>query len=171
MIKKICLGLVACILVSGSCFALSSNQQAIFSVSVSSIFELSIDQGVVDFGKMKPGETKWNVPSAGVTVTSKTNNGRAWYLKVSDVSPFTFGELLIPNSNFVWSGWTDGSGKWNGTGNNIMSVTPVLAYSSGVGEENNLPAGVANHFKFKLSVPDKQAPGIYMTTVKFTMTE
>ncbi len=170
--KRIISAAVIFLLIGGiSSAALSTNQQATFTVSVASVFELSIDQGFIDFGRMNPGDMKWNMPPAGITVQSKSNSGKPWYLKVSNDSPFSSGSNTIPNSNFSWSGWTDGSGKWYGDGTNQVSVTPTLVYSSGAGEENNLPNGTVNHMKFKLKVPNNQVPGNYTTIVKFTMTE
>ena len=171
MIKKVIIAVAVIIIAEGAGFALSASQQTTFTVTVSSIFELSIDQGMIDFGRMKPGETKWNVPPSAVNVVSKTNSGKPWYLKVSDSAPFNSAENTIPNNNFYWNGWTDGAGKWYGTANDQVSTAPNIVYGSGIGEENNLPNGTANHFKFKLAVPPSQAPGFYMTTVKFTMTE
>lgn len=171
MRRILCLIVGLTMIIGGTGFALTSSQTSLFTVTVSSVFELSIDQGVVDFGRMKPGETKWNIPSSGISVTARTNSGKPWYLKISSATPFSYGPNMIPYSKFVWTGWTDGAGKWYGTGNNSMTPTPSLVYSSGLGEENNLPNGTGNHFKFKLSVPENQAPGVYTTTVKFTMTE
>ena len=156
---------------SGAALASTQSQTATFTVTISSVFELSIDQGTIDFGRMKPGDTKWNIPASGVTVTSRTNNGKPWYLKVSSSSPFFSGNNFIPNENFTWSGWTDGSGRWYGTGNDAVLSSPKIAYASGNGEENNLPNGTVNHMKFKLAVPGSQAPGFYTTDVTFTMTE
>ena len=171
MIKKmIAAGLVAAFMQSAG-FALSASQQATFTVTVSSVFELSIDQGVIDFGRMRPGETKWNIPASAVNVVARTNSGKPWYLKISNTSPFNSGTDVIPNSNFYWSGWTSGAGKWYGSAQDQMSTAPKIVYAGTAGEENNLPDGTANHFKFKLAVPANQAPGFYMTTVKFTMTE
>lgn len=169
--ERLAIVLIFC-LVSNPLFAAqSATQQATFSVDVATVFELSIDQGFVDFGRMSPGETKWNMPPAGIMVQAKTNCGKPWFLKISNDAPFTSGQNYIPNSNFQWYGWTQGNGKWHGTGENVMSVTPALVYSSGVGEENNLPGGTINFLKFKLKIPNNQAPGNYTTVVKFTMTE
>ena len=162
--KKILAALMIVFLAGGPALALASTQQTIFTVTVASIFELTIDQGVIDFEKMKPGEVKENMPSSGITLTSRTNSGKPWFVKVSNISPFSSGSSVIPNSNFSWSGWSDGSGRWFGSGNNGMTMTPVLAYSSGGGEENNMPAGTNNHFRFRLVVPENQEPGKYMTT-------
>lgn len=172
MMKKIVLVAMATFLLSqGASQALTSSQLTTFNVTVSTLFQLSIDQGYIDFGKMKPGEIKGNIPPEGVTVQAQTNNSKPWYLKICNSSPFTYGDEIIPNNNFMWSGWTDGSGKWYGTGNNKMTTTPTLIYESAVSEYNNLPAGTSGHLKFRLKVPDDQAPGNYTTTVKFTMTE
>lgn len=159
------------LLMSNYSLALSATQQTTFTVTINSVFELSIDQGLIDFGKMNPGETKHNMPSSGILVLSKTNNGNPWFLKIDSSSPFASGNNLIQAANFKWSGWTDGAGTWFGMGSNIIRSTPTIAYASAAGEENNLPNGTTNHFKFNLAVPSSQAPGIYTTTVKFTMTE
>ena len=161
----------ALMIMAGSSHALTSSQLTTFNVTVSTLFQLSIDQGYIDFGKMKPGETKGNMPPEGVTVQAQTNNGKPWYLKVCNGSPFSYGDEMIPNNNFMWSGWTDGAGKWYGTGNNKMTTTPTIIYESAASEYNNLPNGTNCRMKFRLKVPDDQAPGNYATTVKFTMTE
>ncbi len=171
MRKVVMTAVLAAVLAAPALSANSAEQRVQLSVDVASVFELSIDQGYVDFGRMKPGETKEDMPSAGITLTAKSNNQRPWYIKISNDREFSNGQAIIPNQNFVWSGWTDGAGKWYGTGRNMMMLTPTLAYSSGDSEQNNLPNGTTNHFKFRLTVPEKQQPGNYTTQVKFTMTE
>ncbi len=170
--RKVVFALAVLILSGSICAAAqSTDQQATFTVSVASVFELSIDQGFIDFGRMNPGETKWNMPPAGIMIQAKTNCGNPWYLKISNDSPFSSSSNVISNSHFSWYGWTNGAGKWYGTGENTMSLTPALVYSSGAGEENNMPGGTVNYMKFRLKVPENQAPGNYTTVVKFTMTE
>lgn len=140
-------------------------------VTVTNLFQLSIDRGTVDFETLLPGQEKENVPAEGVIVTAKTNMGNPWHLKISDSSPLTSGPNMIPNSNFYWYGWTDGTGRWYGTGEDNLSPVPQLVYSSGAGESNNLPDGTFNHLKFRLKVPQKQRPGKYISTIKLTLTE
>jgi hypothetical protein len=140
-------------------------------VTILPYFRLSVDRGTIDFDKMSPGQTKDNIPVEGVIVTSKSNTGNPWYLKISNDNPLSNGPYMIPNSNFIWYGWTDGSGRWYGNGTDQMSLTPMLAYSSGVIEGNNLPNGTNNHLKFKLTIPKGQSGGKYITTVRLTMTE
>jgi hypothetical protein len=140
-------------------------------VVVGNYFRLSVDRGSIDFGSMKPGEAKDNVPGEGIIVTAKTNTGNPWYLKISNDSPLSSGPYVIPNSNFIWYGWTDGAGTWYGTGTNPLTFAPELMYASGVSEKNNMPDGTNNHLKFKLTIPRGQPGGKYMSTVKLTLTE
>ena len=147
------------------------NGQCPISVVVGDYFRLSVDRGSIDFEKMKPGETKDNVPVEGIIVTSKTNVGNPWYLKISNDSPLSSGPYVIPNSSFIWYGWTDGAGTWYGTGANQMTFVPGLMYSSGANEGNNLPNGTNSHLKFKLTVPKGQPGGKYLSNVKLTLTE
>jgi hypothetical protein len=149
----------------------SATRTAQISVTVGNYFRLSVDRGSIDFEKMRPGETKDNVPVEGVIVAGKTNTGNPWYLKISNDSPLSSGPYVIPNSNFVWYGWTDGKGTWYGTGNNQMTFVPELMYASGANEGNNMPDGTNNHVKFKLNVPKGQPGGKYMSNVKLTLTE
>jgi len=149
----------------------SATRTAQISVTVGNYFRLSIDRGTVDFEKMRPGETKDNVPAEGVIVTAKTNTGNPWYLKISNDNPLSSGPYVIPNTNFIRYGWTDGSGTWYGTGNNQMTFVPELMYASGANEGNNLPNGTNNHLKFKLSIPKGQPGGKYLSNVKLTLTE
>ena len=149
----------------------SSTRTAPISVTVGSYFRLSVDRGSVDFEKMKPGETKDNVPVEGVIVTGKTNTENPWYLKISNDSPLSSGPYTIPNTNFIWYGWTDGAGTWYGTGTNQLTFVPDLVYASSANEGNNMPNGTNNHLKFKLSIPKGQPGGKYLSNVKLTLTE
>ena len=149
----------------------SSTRTAQISVTVGSYFRLSVDRGSVDFEKMKPGETKDNVPVEGVIVAGKTNTGNPWYLKISNDSPLSSGPYVIPNTNFIWYGWTDGAGTWYGTGTNQLTFVPDLVYSSSANESNNMPNGTNNHLKFKLTIPKGLPGGKYLSNVKLTLTE
>jgi len=148
-----------------------TERTADISVTVGDYFRLSIDRGTIDFENMSPGTTKDNVPVEGVIVTAKTNTGRPWFLKISNDSPLSSGPYMIPNSNFIWYGWTDGSGTWYGNGTDTMNFVPSLVYSSSPTEMNNLPDGTGNHLKFKLTIPRGQPGGKYLSNVKLTLTE
>ena len=152
-------------------YALSATQEAEIRLEVSSIFNLSIDQGFIDFEKMKPGDVKWNLPYSALTTTCQTNRDNPWYLKISNEGALSSGMNTISNSNFYWYGWTEGSGIWYGLKENILNTTPTIVYSASAGEYSNYPAGTKNAFKFKLKVPADAKPGVYKTAIKFTMTE
>ncbi len=169
--KTIIRALSVCALMILSFHSYASGDTMSVNVTVNSKFELDIDNGFVDFGRMDPGEKKWNYPNPGITITAKTNDNKPWFLKVNDDTEFASGPYTIPNANFSWSGWSDGAGVWYGDANNTMNVTPSLVYASGIGESNNLPNGTVSHMKFSLDVPGNQAPGTYTTIVYFTMTE
>lgn len=141
------------------------------SVTVGSFFRLSVDRGSADFETMKPGQVKDNVPREGIIVTSKTNTGNPWYLKIANDNPLSSGPYVIPDSNLIWYGWTDGKGTWYGNGNNAITLVPDLMYASGATEVNNLPDGTNNHLKFKLTIPSGQPGGKYLSNVVLTMTE
>lgn len=140
-------------------------------VTVGSIFKLAIDRGNIDFEKMRPGETKDNTPVEGVIITSTSSSGNPWYLKISNDNPLSSGPNIISNNNLIWYGWSDGTGRWYGNGEDRMSLVPMLMYSGSLSEGNNLPDGTKNHLKFKLTIPRGQASGRYMSTVRLTLTE
>ncbi|MFC1767733.1 hypothetical protein ACFLZ2_04185 [Candidatus Margulisiibacteriota bacterium] len=141
------------------------------SIEVTAVFELKIDRSTIDFEEMLPGHEKANIPVEGIIATVKTSTGNPWYLKISNDTPLTSGPNIIPNKYFKWYGWSDGTGRWNGTGENSLSLMPELAYSSGAGEGTNTPDGTNNHFKFKLKIPPRQKSGKYISRVRLTLTE
>ena len=143
-------------------------------VNVKSVFELAADRNIIDFKTMLPGETKRDMPdNEGVKVTVRSNNGKPWFLKISDLYELSNGSDVIPNNNFVWYGYLSrgAAGTWYGKGDNFFALTPDLAYSSHASEYNNYPNGTDLYFKFGLKIPAKQNSGIYRSVVAFTLTE
>lgn len=169
--KKVLIAIGVILLLQGEAWCLTATQEADVRVEVESIFTISIDQGFINFERMKPGEVKWNIPYTALTTTCKSNRGNPWYIKVSTNGDLLSGDALIPNQNFYWYGWTLGRGTWYGTKENQLTITPVLAYAASADEYFNYPNGTQNAFKFKLKIPENARPGIYSTSVKFTMTE
>jgi hypothetical protein len=170
MIRRLILGFV----VMGLSMAATQPAVVQVMVNVKSVFELTVDRNLVDFKSMLPGEVKKDMPdNEGLKVTVKSNNGRPWFLKVSDLSELSNGSDVIPNSQFNWYGYPSKSaaGTWVGNGENAFSLTPVLAYSSAVSEYNNYPSGTDTFFKFGLKVPAKQNSGVYRSVIAFTLTE
>ncbi len=156
--------------------AFSATQPASLQVmvSVKSIFELTVDRNLIDFKTMLPGESKRDMPdNEGVKVSVKSNNGRPWYLKIGDLYELSNGTDSISNTNFTWNGSPSrtATGTWYGKGDNALSLTPEMAYSSHSSEYNNYPAGTDLFFRFGLKVPAKQNSGIYRSIVAFTLTE
>ncbi len=154
----------------------ATQQQSYVQVmlSVKSTFELSVDRNIVDFKSMNPGEVKMDMPdNEGIKVNVKSNNGRPWYLKISDQFELSNGEDVIPNNDFLWSGYASkaATGVWHGKGDDSFSLTPALAYAAGVNEYNNIPNGTDTYFKFGVKVPVKQNSGIYRSIIAFTLTE
>lgn len=145
--------------------------EAKVKVEVKSVFKLSLDRNDINFRDLAPGESRDNIPETGIKVTSFSNTGRQWYLKLNSVSDLRDGERIIDSKNFQWYGWSEGKGKWTGTGSDIVKQTPALAYVADSTEFNNLPDGIDNYFKFRISVPQNQPAGFYETVVQFTMTE
>jgi hypothetical protein len=167
--------LLVAIIVMG--LSVAATQPAVIQVmvNVKSIFELSIDRNIIDFKTMLPGEVKRDMPdNEGLKVNVKSNNGRPWFLKISDLSELSNGSDSIPNSQFSWSGYPADSAhasNWAGNGKNFFSLTPILAYSSHPSEYNNYPTGTDMFFKFALKVPAKQNSGVYRSVIAFTLTE
>ena len=145
--------------------------EAKVKVEVKSIFKMSLDRADINFRDMLPGQTRENIPETGIKVTSYSNTGRQWFIKLNTVSDLRDGERTIDSKYFQWYGWTEGKGKWTGTGGDVFKQTPALAYISDSSEYVNLPNGVDNYFKFRLTVPQNQVAGFYETIVQFTMTE
>ena len=81
-------------------------------VTVEEVFSLSVDRDDIDFFTMKPGESRYDIPSTGIRVTTKSNTGKPWFLKVRATEPLSAGKASIPPENFRWYGWSEGSGTW-----------------------------------------------------------
>ena len=170
MIRRLLLGVV----VLGMSMAATQPAVVQVMVNVKSVFELAVDRNIIDFKSMLPGDVKKDMPdNEGLKITVKSNNGRPWFLKISDLGELTNGSDVIPNSQFNWYGYPSKTarGHWVGNGENTFSLTPVLAYSSDVMEYNNYPTGTDMFFKFGLKVPAKQNSGVYRSVVAFTLTE
>ncbi len=176
MIARLLIGVI----VLGLSMAAQTSQVVQVMVNVKSIFELSVDRSIVDFKSMTAGEEKKDQPDGeGVKVNVKSNNGRPWFLKISDLSELSSATDVIPNSQFSWYGYPSktAKGTWFGNGENVFSLTPALAYSSAPSEYNNYDVdpkkqnGTDTFFKFGVKVPAKQNSGVYRSVIAFTLTE
>jgi len=138
-------------------------------VNIKGLFQLSMSREIIDFPDASPGKTADSDYS--VTVVSRSSGGERWYVQVSNDKPLTSGNNMISNKNLTWGGTTSGSGKWYGNDYKPFETYPNVAYRSSEDEGNNTPQGTRNDFKFRLFVPENQAPGEYTCSVMFTMTE
>lgn len=144
------------------------------SVSLSwASFGISTDNRSVDFGQMKLEEEKElrYLGDYHNEITCTSSNQRTWYLKVNLLMPLTSGADTISLDNFKWQlVWNDGRGTMaNPYRFKEFSLSPELIYICGPGDSQ----GNAIHLRFKyyLKIPQAQAQGIYITVVRFTLTE
>jgi spore coat protein U-like protein len=170
--------------------AASQTNDATVKVTVSVIFSLSLPDSV-DIGSMNPGDWKEATTAAGYAnaVICTSNTGNPWYLKISAAGPLADGPNIISLDNFSWlstyagnknspyQSLNEGLHHNPAAGYVTFTQSPELVYTSGLGaslnDNNNLPLGTEIQFKYALSVPSDPAPlpGIYTTTIDYTMTE
>lgn len=171
-IKYLSLGFVFVLFLTSSLFAANqASAIAVAKVHVESIFSIELNRTDIDFESISPGGTKYDIPSTGIKVTTKTNTGRPWCLSINALSNLQADDKYIDNQNFQWYGWTEGKGSWKGQKENAMELTPVTVYASSLEEGVNYPEGTHNYFKFKLTIPNNQKPGDYRSIIRFTITE
>jgi len=173
--------LATCILFSGlmvltaifiPAFALQRPQSSNITISVivQGSFNIMVSTDSFDFARLMPGQTGESSRKEGILVAGTSTSGNPWYLKVTASNPLTSGSDIIPNDNFTWYGTSEGQGNWFGGKEKNFSDQNNTAYVSSA-DEVDLGKMVANKFKFKLHVPEDTKPGVYTTTVMFTMTE
>ena len=182
--------MVAGQLYSQSSIAATQSGDISATVTVPSMFNLSLNTYSVDFGSVKYGDWK-EVPSTGYAnrAVCKSNTGNAWYVKIRADGPLSSSVDTIPLSNFKWMSTYAGnaaspyqdlsSGLKHKPADGYIEFTTSdeLVYSSGassvLNDNSNIPDGTEIQFKYSLQVPDNPAPlsGSYSTVVRYTMTE
>jgi hypothetical protein len=136
------------------------------SVGVNPVFTITASPSTLNFGNVDPGTT---TEAKDLYVSCVTNNNKAWSVSMNIASELTSGVSTVPNENFNWWGWSNGSGTWNaGTGR--MGTTPFVFYQAGARDYITSP-NVELHLTFNVSIPQNQAAGTYSTTLILTMTE
>jgi len=172
MRKYFIFGSLLCFLLILCSFAQAA--QATGSITVTVLvrgsFNLLVDTDSVDFARLMPGQKGEITRTGGVVVAGTSTNSNPWYLKVAAVNPLSSGNDFIPNENFTWYGTSEDSGSWLGAKEKNFSETNNTAYISSF-EESETAKRIINKFKFGLRVPQDTKPGVYTTTVMFTMTE
>lgn len=150
------------LLIGTSLFFLSQNLHATFSIET--------DLTSIDFGNMKPSQTKGDVPSQGVTVRCTTDQGNPWYLRMHLETPLTNVDnpsSFISDENFRWYGIST-----TGSGTLVMDEQDFsierIAYTAPTGEGGS---GVDVKLQFKLTVPSNIQSGPYFTRIILTLIE
>ena len=139
-----------------------------------SLFEVEVDAYSIDFGFMNILESK-ELNEKGFyhnQVTCKSDNARAWYLKVQSLGPLKSGDDYIPYENFNWKAIEalNGDGViYNKDAYNSFSDISALVYSSGVNDSKGNEVNL--RFKYSLFIPKNQIAGNYRTIIRYTMTE
>ena len=176
-------GLIVAVLLGlgGSARASSGTQEVTAQVVVPSTFTLSFNPSSVSFDHMRPGTFSGSKPvnvqfgfEQGLVLTALSNNGHTWQIQMNATTPLSSGAQVIPMSDFQAFGWIV-AGEASGTllrGTAApVSLSPESIYTSSAAESVNTPNGTKVHMQFQLGVPERQVPGTYTTTLRFTMTE
>jgi hypothetical protein len=138
------------------------------------LFEVEVDAYSIDFGFMNISESK-ELQDKGLyhnEVSCKSDNARAWYLKIQSMGPLKSGDDYIPYENFSWKAVEalNGDGViYNKDAYNSFYDIPALVYSSGVNDSKG--SEVSLRFKYNLFIPKNQIAGNYRTIIRYTMTE
>ncbi len=136
------------------------------TVEVRSIFKISIQSTMLNFGTVDPGisSSKKIVP-----ISCTTNNNNAWSVSVNVQSPLAYEQYEIPLSNFKWEIST-----LNGTGQVVpsgeMSLSPNNFYTAAL-DENITETPIELALSLYVDVPRGQVAGTYRTIVIITMHE
>ena len=141
-----------------------SNMSA--TVGVNPVFGMTAFPLSLDFPLTDPGTT---TEERQLTLWCSSNNGQPWSIQLSNLSELTSGSYTMPNDNFNWWGWSEGTGTWN-VGTSNMSTTPFTFYDCS-SDEYLTEADVVIHLSFNVDIPVNQMAGSYMSTLIITMIE
>ena len=136
------------------------------NVSVNPVFSFNVFPTSLDFTSADPGTT---TGIKELTLWCSSNNNSAWSLQLSNLAELTSATFTIPNDNFNWWGWSEGSGAWH-EGTTNLSTTPFTFYDCGLNEYITVNS-VVIHLSFNVDIPGNQAAGSYSSTLVLTMTE
>jgi len=136
------------------------------TVTVSSIFNMSLDSTMIDFGTVEPGSASQR---KSLTISCLTNNNKPWVISMNSQGPLSYDRYEIPNSNFKWeAALRRGSGTVTSSGE--MDTTPRNIYLAGMVDYiTEEPVDVT--LSMYVNVPHGQVAGQYRTIVTLTMYE
>ncbi len=189
-IRGLLVMLTTLVLAGNGLYAATLTSTANVSVTVNSVFNLTVDTVSLDFGSVKPGEFK-EIPSSGAfanSVICRSNTGNEWKLDMKTDGPMTFGAYRIPASNIKWlSTYAGNNNPPYDDLSSSLQYPPALGYQSfsdgtafliytagrvsSFDDTVNLPLGTILQFKYALQVPDDLPAGQYSTTITYTMYE
>ncbi|MDD5439854.1 MAG: hypothetical protein PHS37_06690 [Candidatus Omnitrophica bacterium] len=152
-------------------FADQDTENLYASVTVLPNFSVNLDNNLLDFGMIQPGQTvtlKEGSPYNRAICIS--NKGKIWYLKLSLV-----GDIIGPAGTKI----DPSSVKWKvydvqGNGSPVegwqnFGATPVLAYTAGGDDLTGREVRVS--LQYSLTLPDKAVAGHYVIRVLYSLTE
>ncbi len=173
MVKKIFLLLLISLFISPIVYAIEQRfEDIIATVVVGSTFRLSIDKDNLDFGLIEPGKRVELYPERYYNqITTLSNNGKTWYLKMSIVGGGLRGPKgsIIPWDRLKWQVCSiDGEGiKQEGW--QSFEEQPVLVYISSPQDNQGKEVNIC--LKYALDTPADVIAGYYQTTIIYTMSE
>ncbi len=154
------------VLSPGNLFSSQQDTPLTASVSVNSVFKISLQTTMLDFGAVEPGSSS---ARKDVIVSCSTNNNRAWSVSIGVRAPLTFESYEIANSNFKWNATLqNGGGQITGAGQ--MNTTPIDFYVAGT-DDYITEDPVNLNLSLYVDVPSGQVAGKYTTVVLITMHE
>ncbi len=133
----------------------------------------STDNRPLVFGVMEIGEERELVQGGAYhnQLTCSSTNGRAWYLKVSLLTPMTSGSDALPFDALEWQvvrtsgvGTVPSLHQWR-----PFSPQPETVYLGTADEAAGQPVQI--ELKYRLKIPEIQVSGPYQATIRFTLTE
>ncbi len=153
--------LVSCIIISPF---------IIFLPPAYALFAIDLNYYSIDFGGMDMGDIKDDVPSNGLIVTLKTDQGNPWFLRIRTDMPLTHVDnpsQVIPDTHF----------RWYGVSTSDVTNTTLVTSREDLTVEKTVYSGAAAEtetdvtLKFELMLPALLQSGTYETTVVLTLTE
>lgn len=141
------------------------------SVVVLPVFEVTLDNNYLDFGRVGPGESVTLKPGTYYnTLKSVSNKGIKYYLKI-----YILGDIIGPGGNklppasFKWKVYdVKGSGEAV-TGWQEFSAKPVIVYTSAPEDEAGSETEI--QFQYRLDLPAQARGGHYSLKVAYMLTE
>jgi len=156
-------------------FSIMAASLTIFSLGEAQALSIDfVNHSALDFGKMRMGDVKREVPFDGVDILCRASAGTpGWTLTVRMDHPMTHVNdfsAIIPRENLRWYGirTTDANNtSLNTTLTSLQRETTV--YTGAAGEEETTIT-----LKFELRLPQELKQGVYDTSLSdiiFTLTE